>query len=313
MAALLLAPRLVSDTQSPRDQAAQNPIDNGPATGQYTCPADEQRPARAVVPPDDQVPAGAVLARICPISGKGLQAWSAPVDALTVHVDSVVAAYNFLPPGEPMFCLAPTVGQTGFTITFQYPNGHLVSVTAPTNGYSSCDYISIDGRDDLGRARSAVVIRAYFEALQQQRSSHDDMGRVPRQLSCPAHIDRVRPGIFPADPHLDLSAGLLCIYTFNDSGPQFRSRPIPQVLLKRLNADYATQAAKNALRAACSGPPIFPDSGRVIFGKTPWGDTVILASCYGRYTRAPTYTGQHYTWSPSPAIETMLNRLAGSR
>jgi len=90
----------------------------------YACPP---RPPkhRTSDAPGDQVPEGALLARLC-ASGVGTT-WQPPADALTTDVDALVRAVNdqeLLPDSQPCTMeLGPA-----YTLTFQYADGSTVTV-----------------------------------------------------------------------------------------------------------------------------------------------------------------------------------------
>lgn len=300
--AVVVGPHLLDGGPSKGPEAHPGP---GPTTGKpsavtgnahpYTCPTAGEHQRRTTLPPSDDVPAGAVLARICPVHGENQSPWTPPADALTTHVGAVARAYNYLPNGEPQLCRR-TDRSLGFSVTFEYPDGHLVRVSADTNGYGSCDFISVVGRDDLGRARSAVVMRTYFEALQRQSPREvppPSLHRTP--LHCPVTGVAERTPL--AGTRLDLGSVTLCHYP----GLIQRTRS-EQVLtpgqVSAVNADYSSAITTQLPQVRCLAGPSDPG---YLLGADDWGGQVWLLLGCGLFQ------GRDHYWLPGREVRAILS------
>ncbi len=301
--AVVVGPNLLDGGPSKRPEAHPGP---GPTTGNpsavtgnahpHTCPTAGEHQRRTTLPPSDDVPAGAVLARICPVHAENQSPWNPPADALTTHVGAVARAYNYLPNGEPQLCRR-TDRSLGFSVTFEYPDGHLVRVSADTNGYGSCDFISVVGRDDLGRARSAVVMRTYFEALQRQSPREvppPTLHRTP--LHCPVSSAQALHTPL-AGTHLDLSSVTICHYP----GLIQRTRSEHALIraeVSHVNADYASAISARPPLVRCS---LGPSDPVYLLGADDWGGQVWLALGCGYFQ------GHDHYWLPGRDVRAILS------
>lgn len=148
----------VSNGATPNDTAAAAAHLAHP----FTCPLSGHPAAPAMRVPGGKVAPGAVLARIC---RRGGETWSAPTDALVTNVDSVVTAFNSAPPAREMRCPASA---RVYSLTFQYGDGRLARINGMVGG---CDYAVLFGTAGPGRSAGTQVMRAYYTALHDQRST----------------------------------------------------------------------------------------------------------------------------------------------
>lgn len=299
---VVIGPRVVDAGPATADQAGPGPTSGTPTSDRlahpYTCPTRSPEDPPATVPSTDAVPPGAVLARVCPLSGQRFQPWAPPAEALTTHVESVVMAYNYLPKGQPLPCPAP-LNPTGFSVTFQYPDGHLVRISAETVGWGSCDFISVDGRDELGRARNEVVMLAYFAALQRQSPTEVPPPGVSRDpLSCPKDAGGAarRPLV---GTRLDLANVTLCRY------PGLAHRNPANLVLSpsqvsQVNQSYSTAMTARTPAFRCLPPP----DPIYLVGADDWGRRVWMALGCGGYFHAA-----NHVWLPDHAVRELIGSL----
>lgn len=300
--AVVIGPRVVDAGPTQADQAGPGPTSGTPTSDRlahpYTCPTHSAEDRPATVPSTDAVPPGAVLARVCPLSGQRFRPWAPPAEALTTHVESVVKAYNYLPNAEPLSCPPRPGPTTGFSVTFQYPNGHLVRVRADTVGYGSCDFISIDGRDELGRSRSEVVMLAYFAALQRQSPTEVPPPGVTRDpLSCPKDAGKAeqRPLV---GTRLDLANVTLCRY------PGLAHRHSASLVLTPSQVSLVNEAYSRMMPGRfdvdCA---LGPSDPTYLIGSDDWGNRVwMLLGCLG-------FQAANHYWSPGRGVQAIIGSL----
>jgi hypothetical protein len=130
----------------------------------YACPPKPPK-HRTSDAPGDQVPEGALLARLC-VAGVGTT-WQPPADALTSDVDALVRVVNdqeVLPDSQPCTMeLGPA-----YTLTFQYADGSTVTVQGELFG---CRALTVG--DATYRGADQVHDR-FLGFLHQQRRAEPD-------------------------------------------------------------------------------------------------------------------------------------------
>ncbi len=273
----------------------------------FTCPTPGQPAPVISNPATDEVPAGAVLARICPAPDTAAY-WVAPHDALTTNVGGLSALYNGLriPNGELVCTLEANMYD--FNVTFQYPDGRLVRLNGVTSG---CGLVSLQGPPAHTRLGGAKILSAYFNALREQRSARTPPD-ADAAVSCPVPTKNgdFVGAMIPGGAHLDLSHAVICEYSSSPSLPLLRAPALHFGTLsaeqvQAVDADYEARAATRATHASCSTPA---NRRRIlVVGSTPWGDRVDLTFQCGRFyaLSAPPVV----FWTPSAPVMRMLNSL----
>lgn len=267
--------------------AGSRPIGGPGAAGiAGACAAPGKPVGHASAPSTNEVPAGAVLARLCPVTGRYSRSWSAPLDALTTNLDLLAAAYNSQPLGQALPCPAPAPTSTAFTITFVYPSGALIRLGAESSTTGGCSLIGLAGRNDLGRANAGDVLAAYLHLLGAQRASETPPSgladAVP--LGCGGPRTGFPPGILPPRGAIRMARAVVCTSGGLPGEEQHTSTTLSGAAIRIVEAEYRWWAGRRTSRPpGCLNPD--PTNFRIV-GVTAWGDRVELSGFCGVFTRA---------------------------
>ncbi len=302
--AVIAAPRLfTSSTHSTTATGRDTTVAAANLAHPFACATPGHPTAAATPHPSGQVPSGAVLARLCPLTGSGSGEWSAPGDALTSNVDAVAAVFNTLPSARVMSC-PPPLGAHAFTVTFQYADGRLVRLSGQDDG---CNYVRLTGSAGLGRAGADRVLHAFLTQLAAQRAMLSPPAASPvADLTCPTTLTGARPSILLDPRHLDLTSAVLCTYPKGLPGQSQRAT-LTDGQVQAVDRDWTAGASQAIPAIGCLGPT--PKTA--ILGVDRWGDRVWLAWDCVTYNYG--FDGSVILgWSPSPPVQRMLDRASGA-
>ena len=221
-------------------------------------------------PADSEVPAGAVIARLCPANGAQ---WQPPRDALTSGLDELVADID----DQPNWTQSVGVGPCSFgdrpvydyTISFGYPDGHVVDIF----GELGCSVLRLGLPGAPGGIRTGedLIIRQYLDQLAEQRS----VG-TPVETDSPAcsdvgsHEDLT---LYPASRSFELVAARVCAFRWTEVAPRTfnfvlaGSRPLLDDELVELNAGFVDAEPQEPTEQV--GDLLYE-----IVGVNEWGDRV---------------------------------------
>lgn len=264
----------------------------------FRCAADRER---APDPTHDleEVPAGALLARVCPTGIGGSAVWSPPLDALTTNVDSLVATVNALPPQTEEFCQGS--GGIGYALTLQYDDGGLVTIRGDTSG---CSEVVLG---DTVRAGATNLLETYFDLLRAQRRQESPPAQVA-PASCPEVSDEpfVSPMAMTKMP--EFSVAMVCAETI-------AGRRLAAELTSRQVAVVKADLAERSLPQGATQPRrdcTFPARQVFILGSNVWGDRrALFGTCSDGAGLEFAYdvADQPMIWRPSARVERLLVSL----
>jgi hypothetical protein len=259
----------------------------------YTCPTPDRTPPSTWNPGGDEVPAGAILARICPSALLG----TPPGDALTTNVNRIAEMFNHLPrPSRRTSCPQQARGDT-YTLTFQYRDGRVVTLKAATGG---CSFVSMTGNQKASRMGASQLLHTYLTVLAQQRREETppvetSIGRP----SCPARSGSGRASLISSGRALHLRLAVVCRYS--PRGALTGSGALSRSQVGALDNDYREKASRHPSVLSC---PLTMDDYLVV-GRTAWNDQVILSSECGAFT-SRNDEPPHLWWLPSASIWRMM-------
>jgi hypothetical protein len=298
-AAVVVTPHFLDTSPVSNEASTSTPTPD--LANPYTCPTAGQTPRHAVVPARNRIPAGVVLARICPEPG-GPASWKPPLDALTTNVDGLRRIFNSLPAPPPSDSLCIDIETNdNFTLTFQYPDGHLLTVGSTMN----CDTVTIPGKPHSTREGAKHLLAEYVSALDRQRSNLEPP-RLQQQpdLTCPPQ-GRLAAGLLPTGRELGLTTAVVCFYDFKKDGA-VREGSLSPAQVRDIDADYAVKATRDLRVLFCDGIAI---GQWVIIGRTAWGDDVVLRSSCGAYANQ-NEQGPRLAWTPSQQVVKEIDSAA---
>ena len=275
-----------------------NPLVLPPLAHPYTC-ASSVRIHNEVSIVDGTVPPGAVLARICPINSRGAY-WTGPTEPLVTDVKGLISQVNGLP--EPPLDLNCTTSLVpiAYALTFQYGDGHTVSVLGSTGG---CDGVVMGSQHREG---AGVLLRDYLGRLHDQRARFSPSIGSTATLHCFASLPWSKPVLVDGRPP-GLIRAVACRYPFSGGLTPTSSGALSPPQVRQLNADLAAHTT----RQPTSSPAVrFCEAQRggvgklAIAGLNAWGDRVELVGQCSVF-RFVDRDGTWY-WTPSKQTSAML-------
>lgn len=215
----------------------------------------------------DAVPEGATSVRLC---AGGDNQVTAPVDALTTDVASVVSVVNEQRLVDRPSCVdlrLPT-----YQLAFGYPDGSRFVIAGRFTGCA--ELLVGSGR----RADAQPPLRTFLRLLRDQRAgaTPPDLTIDPATLSC-AQPREDRTG--PLGQPTELTVGVLCVGHPQHPDRSVRRVTIPPDDLATLVTSMRTETRSTAGLFGC---PYFPPSEYWIVGAGAWGDPITMTrGCFG--------------------------------
>ncbi len=266
----------------------------------FTCPAPGQ-PATPVSPPaNGVVPSGAVLARICPAASQFAgRSWTAPQQALVSNLGQLVKSVNALPTRPTLLNCPLIVEPFNYTLTFQYADGHAVSVRAMTQG---CDLVTTG---TVQRAGASRLLRDYLNLLWKQRGQYVERRTASAAPSCTSQrVNGLNTTTAVVVDHrqLGLAGAVVCQSGLPGVGPT--QGKLTQREIGLVERDLTLHATRTQPGCWSSYPPPARET-TLIVGVDRWGDRVTLAVGFCAGVQIEDRSGSWY-WHPTPATQRML-------
>ena len=246
-----------SETAS--ESASGSPTgDPGPVV---TCPDETLLDPDPALP--DAVPEGATSVRLC---DGGADKVTAPVDALTTDVASVVSAVNDQELVDRR-CVDLRIPE--YQLAFGYPDGTTFTVAGR---FTRCAELLVGS---ARRARAGPALETFVDGLRDQRST----ATPPALKVKPADLDCAQPESFlPTQVAVptDLAVAVLCVGPTQDPGRARRVTIPPD--------DLAILAESMGVDTISSEGMFCPAyiTGRWIVGASAWGDPITMPQgCLG--------------------------------
>lgn len=242
---------------------------------------------------DDQLPEGAVVARLCTGPGIGFQP---PADALVTDVDRLVEVVNDQPVTGPPGACDADLG-LGYQLAFGYPDG---SVRTAVGELYGCHSLTVG---DTVRSGPEVPLRRFEDLLREQRGASEPAVAEP-SLAC-ADGHGLGSEVSVVGRPSELTRAVVCVRDETHAPRPHRSVPVPADDLALLLADHRRRAAGTARPSEqeCRDHP----TSVTILGSTPWGDVVALSGFCGYW-----FEDEDGVWRPGPEARSVLDRLVAS-
>lgn len=280
--------------------SSRHPLVIPPHAHSFTCADTSQDSWMKTTPPSGVVARGALLARLCPADTES-GFWTAPADPLVTHVDELVDDLN----AQPKMTLGSCPGSPSahsYTLTFQYPDGHISSIFGT---WDLCPYISAGS---VTRSGASTVLQSYLDLLRDQRAHDAPPFEVAHPAAClPGSRESDLASLLVDHRSLDLSALRTCNYSL---GAWTLSGTLSSALALQISADLAAHATHQQ-------PPLStirtceaergPRESLLISGIDRWGDHIELAAddCERFFTFIDS-AGTWY-WTPTAQAWALLN------
>lgn len=273
-----------------------------PPANSFTCPRSASTDRPKSTPPDGIVSPGAVLARICPTETRW-GAWNAPAEPLTQGVDDLARTLNGLP--KTTLGLCPLIlPQYAYTLTFQYPDGHIESVYGQ---WGSCGYISLGS---FARASPTTLLRAYLSLLHDQRVAQSPASFFVVPLCPQEGLPEGLSTVLVDHRSPEFTSAYVCRYASVGSSAPTAAGALARRQVQALNADFAMNMTRtDAAPPVTNGCDVTrgPVGTLLLEVADVWGDIVQLSADYCERVFTVVDREATWYWVPSPAVATMLD------
>lgn len=302
-AGVLTVPMLVAPSHDTADPSVAGPTPTSalpmpPLAHPYVCGSRPVLHDEALK--GSAIPAGAVLARLCPAQAGR---WSPPAEPLVTDVSGLVTKLNALPRVPVILSCPSLLPALAFILTFQYSDGHTTRAVGSTTG---CDDV-VTG--SIHRGGALRLVQEYLSLLHNQRARYAPPPKPTARLRCGPFFSQ-RDTILVDGRPAGLVQAVACSYPFLGSSSALRSGTLSVQQVHQLNADLAAHAT----RQPASGPATRLCQAQrggvgilLIAAVNAWGDRIDLTGECSIFS----FTDRNGTWywTPTPQTQAILNSV----